>query len=63
MRQAVMRGGSGSNSSARTPVRFRAIGAPQDLGVRLLAAAKAQVPAAQIEANATAAMGEYVRCA
>lgn len=39
---------------------FRAVGAPQDLGVRLLAAGKAQAPVAQIDANAQAALGNYV---
>ncbi len=43
-----------------TVMAFRAIGAPADLGVRLLAAAKAQAPPAQIEANATNALGRHV---
>ena len=39
---------------------FRAVGAPQDLGVRLLAEGKAQAPPSQIEANATDALGRHV---
>jgi hypothetical protein len=42
---------------------FRAVGAPADLGVRLLAAAKANVPPEQIQANATAALGANILAA